>query len=72
MVTNVVKHICPSCGAEDQFVICNINLIEGDLIVVCQCDNCKQQWEDLYGLFYLGYSCNNSIFDRDGLVVDKQ
>lgn len=69
MATNVVKHICPNCGAVDSFEIKDFELIDKDLVVTCYCEECKKRWQDLYGLFYLGYGVEDKIFDRDGLEI---
>lgn len=69
MATNVIKHICPNCGTVDSFQIEDYNLVEKDLVVNCYCNKCKEKWQDLYGLFYLGYGFGKKIFDRDGLEI---
>lgn len=69
MATNVVKHICPNCETVDSFEIDSFELIDKDLVVTCTCENCKKKWKDLFGLFYLGYSFESKIFDRDGLEI---
>ena len=69
MATNVIKHICPNCGAIDSFEIEGFDLIDKDLVITCHCSTCSEKWQDLYGLFYLGYGFKSKIFDRDGLEI---
>ena len=69
MQTNVVKNICPNCGAVDEFVILDYQRLDIDLDVEFKCQKCQYTWVNTYGLYYLGYSDQNGNFDRDGLKI---
>ncbi len=69
MQTNVIKSICPNCGAADCEEILTYSLIDNMLSTECKCPICRETWRNMYGLFYLGYSDKNGIFDRDGLEL---
>ncbi len=69
MRTNVLQHICPTCGSINHYVVNSYKLIDIDLSIEMSCEDCKTTWFDNYGLYYLGYSNNNGVYDRDGLQV---
>ena len=69
MQTNVIKNICPNCGAVDCQEIKNYQLLDIDLDIEFSCPKCHKTWVNTYGLYYLGYSDENGIFDRDGLRI---
>lgn len=69
MQTNVIKSICPNCGAVDSENFLIYSLLDNTLSIECECSKCNGTWRNFYGLFYLGYSDEKGIFDRDGLEI---
>lgn len=69
MQTNVSQSICPNCGAIDHDELVTYTLIETILCVECHCPKCGENWNNQYGLFYLGYSDSKGNYDRDGLKL---
>ena len=69
MQTNVTKNICPNCGTVDCYEINDYQLLDIDLDVEYKCNNCGKTWVNTYGLYYLGYTDETGIHDRDGLKI---
>lgn len=69
MQTNVIKSICPNCGAVDCEELLTYSLIDNVLSTEQKCSVCQSTWRNMYGLFYLGYADERGLYDRDGLQI---
>ena len=69
MQTSVIKNICPNCGTVDCCDIIDYQLIDIDLDVEFKCKKCGSTWVNTYGLYYLGYTDEKGIHDRDCLKI---
>lgn len=68
MVTNVVKHICPKCGAIDDFDSASYFLDE-ELVKKQYCCKCHFIHYERFGLFYLGAWDDVNTYDKDGIKL---
>lgn len=70
MVTSKHNVTCPNCNSINSYEIQKLDLIDNELLATYVCE-CGCRYTDTYALVYLGGYTDNTMYDRDNLIVNR-
>ena len=69
MQTSVIMHTCPCCRSTNDYTIVDMQLIDNDLLVTYQCNECSVRYTHTYALVYQGMNTAQGYYDRDNILM---